>query len=764
MPESMILGGCTPQPLSAYLKALGILRLLVEQGRDRQAKGYWENDAFVLVTSLSREALETFFLEEYQPTPLVAPWNGSTGFYPKDKAQKRLLQEIVDAPAERFRIYGETITTAQKQVDALELTVQPKEKAEKRKLLERLRNELPDEAVKWLDTCALVTSEDLSFPPLAGTGGNDGNFEFSRTFMQQLREVMDFGTGKPKPSAKALLQAALFDAVLPSLPFSGRIGQFNPIAAASDRVNPWDFVLMLEGILLFAAGATRRYERPEPGSLAYPFTVRPSPVGYGSAAARDEARAELWAPLWSKPVGLPELQALFREGRAKVGDRAARHGVDFYRAISTLGRDRNIEEFVRYSFQLRNGLSYFAVPLDRFRPRPAPQEDYLIQIDRWLEQLRRAAQDKDAPASVQRAEQRIDSAIVNWSRQKATLLDVLIALGAAEAALGRSLQFTTSNFVVPLPLLPTKWVRACREDSSEFRLGLALASNQLRQRLGPARPGENPRFWEWTTNEDGLTTWEVGDLEDNLIRLARREELEAQQRQKDEKPKQTEEKPKNAPETSQKPEKTDLKLASPVTSPESQKAAAKTPQAQTPCQAPLADIVRWIQGEVDPKRLEAIARGLSLVDLSSARQTKLDWPQWVPPAYALVAIAHHRRVPKPQREPENAASSTSPKPPDPQASQSSEPKEMDLLPRVPNLLSRLAMGDCDGATALAIRRLRASGRPTVMGQGIGEPGDRTRRIAAALAFSLSDSDIGYLLRQVSPLPKKDAEESSETSQ
>ena len=34
-----------------------------------------------------------------------------------------------------------------------------------------------------------------------------------------------------------------------------------------------------------------------------------------------------------------------------------------------------------------------------------------------------------------------------------------------------------------------------------------------------------------------------------------------------------------------------------------------------------------------------------------------------------------------------------------------------------------------------------------MGQGIGEPGDRTRRIAAALAFSLSDSDICYLLRQ-----------------
>ncbi|AFY66363.1 type I-U CRISPR-associated protein Csx17 [Geitlerinema sp. PCC 7407] len=749
MPESMILGGCTPQPLSAYLKALGILRLLVEQGRDRQAKGYWENDAFVLVTSLSREALETFFLEEYQPTPLVAPWNGSTGFYPKDKAQKRLLQEIVDAPAERFRIYGETIAIAQRQVDALGLTVQPKEKSDKRKLLERLRNELPDEAVKWLDTCALVTSEDLSFPPLAGTGGNDGNFEFSRTFMQQLREVMDFGTGKPNPSAQALLRAALFDDVLPSLPFSGRIGQFNPVAAASDRVNPWDFVLMLEGILLFAAGVTRRYERAEQGSLAYPFTVRPSNAGYGSAAAGEEARAELWAPLWSKPAGLLELQALFREGRAKLGDRAARYGIDFYRAISTLGRDRNIEEFVRYGFQLRNGLSYFAVPLDRFRPQSEPQQDYLSDIDPWLDQFRRAAQDKDAPASVLRANQRLEEAIIDWSRQKATLLDVLIALGEAEADLGRSLKFTTSRFVSPVPLLPRRWLTACWENSSEFRLGLALASNRLRQRLGRARPQERSRFWVWTPNDDGVTTWQAGDLESNLIRLVKREEVEAQAKQKAEKGQKADSDGLKTPKSGQNPEEPEFQPAGQEDAPPGD---PKTSQPGS-YPAPLVDVVRWIQGEVNAERLEAIARGLSLVDLALTRPSSLGWPQWVPPAYALVAIAHQRRLLL-EKIPES---------PDLQ-DQGSQPSIKTVsLPRVPNLLNRLAMGDCYGATTLAIRRLRASGCPPAMGQGINESGDRTRRIAAALAFPLSDSDVSRLIWQVRPLPKEDPEDSGKTA-
>jgi CRISPR-associated protein Csx17 len=706
MINRLVLFGCTPEPLSNYLKALGVLRLIVEQKQDPQAKGYWDNDAFVLVTRLTLEDLEAFFLNDYQPTPLVAPWNGSTGFYPKDVAQKRLLNAIQQATSERFRIYGETIATAQAQVDALGLTVQPKEKLEKRRLLERLRNELPDEAVKWLDTCALVTSEDLKFPPLTGTGGNDGNFEFSRTFMQQLQELIDFGTGQPTTNAAPLLKAALFDATLPGLPFSGKIGQFNPIAAgganaapgydADSRVNPWDFVLMLEGIMLFTAGATRRYEQAEPGGFAYPFTVRPSNVGYGSASEGDESRAELWIPLWSAPVGLRELQSLFSEGRAKVGDRAARYGVDFYRAISKLGTDRGISEFVRYSFQVRNGLSYFAIPLDRFQPGPNPQVDRLTEIDDWLDRFRRAAQDANAPAAIKRVQRRLETAIIELSRKKVTLLDVLIALGEAEAALDRSLKFTQEKFLNPLPLLNATWLDACVEDSSEFRLGLALASNDLRRRLVRVRPKAGSRFWEWADNEDGITIWESGGLVNNLVAWLKREEIETQRREKA------------------------------VDSSSEQRDSYKP-------FAALDDVVGWINGSVQDDRVEAIARGLSLVDLSKAFELRPAPELPVPAAYALTQIAHHRHLRQ------DAC----------QRVFDRDVLHQDVtLPRVPALLAKLATGDCYTATTLAIRRLFASGlNPAVM-EGLYEPHARTQRIASALAFPISDLDLARLLKQI----------------
>ena len=80
--------GCQPEPLGAYLKALGVLRLVSEQA-DPAARGSWRSEGFVLETALDRAALERFFLEDYRPTPVANPWNGAGGFYfREDKATK----------------------------------------------------------------------------------------------------------------------------------------------------------------------------------------------------------------------------------------------------------------------------------------------------------------------------------------------------------------------------------------------------------------------------------------------------------------------------------------------------------------------------------------------------------------------------------------------------------------------------------------------------------------------------------------------------
>src|SRR5690606_26587343 len=104
------LAGCTPEPLAGYLKALGVLRLVAAQ-RDPRARGWWRGDTFTLATELEPEALVAFFLREYSPTPLIAPWNGGSGFYPKDK--KTGIDAIASSKAERFRAYRDAIQRAQ---------------------------------------------------------------------------------------------------------------------------------------------------------------------------------------------------------------------------------------------------------------------------------------------------------------------------------------------------------------------------------------------------------------------------------------------------------------------------------------------------------------------------------------------------------------------------------------------------------------------------------------------------------------------------
>src|SRR5262245_56285990 len=80
------LDGCRPVPLAQYLKGLGILRLVAEQA-DPEARGAWRHDRFELHTRLDRQALESFFLQSYHPTPILAPWNGGSGFYPGDNKE-----------------------------------------------------------------------------------------------------------------------------------------------------------------------------------------------------------------------------------------------------------------------------------------------------------------------------------------------------------------------------------------------------------------------------------------------------------------------------------------------------------------------------------------------------------------------------------------------------------------------------------------------------------------------------------------------------
>ncbi|HRB14443.1 MAG TPA: type I-U CRISPR-associated protein Csx17 [Nitrospira sp.] len=675
MPD-LQLAGCRPEPLAHYLKALGILRLVSEQA-DPEVRGWWVDDEFRLRTKLSREKLEKFFLEDYRPTPVVAPWNGGSGFYPNDR--KDAIEAIFSTRAGRFLDYQATVKQSKEIIQLLALKDKPDVDAKPR-LLRACRGRFSEKSLAWVDAAYVLTDEEAKFPPLLGTGGNDGRLEFTNNFMQRLMELFDPLTGHPEVLSKTWLSSALWSEPVTGLLTDRPIGQFFPGAAGganatvgfSSRslINPWDFVLMIEGAVLFGSAATRRLQGSGGSEVGYPFVTRAAGVGYPSASGSDETpRGEMWMPIWTAPVRISEVAALFSEGKAQVGRRTAKTGVDFSQAIAALGTDRGVQSFCRYGFQVRNGLAYFATPLSRWRVVSRPEANLLFEFDHWLVRFRREATGNTSPARMGQVLRAIERAIMEYCQtgHPSRMANLLIALGAAEEALARSPQFRGKHFLKPLPLLSPKWLDAANDSSVEFRLAASLASVGLRENMEPVRVEAAWAGW-LDTDTPPRIVWGHGSLTDNLIAVLFRRCMDAQREQRK-----------------------GLPLAGRYTT-------------------SLNDIHEFIAGNVDERRLEGLLRGLTLINWRLVRESTQatdEHESLLPGLYALLKLTH---LPNPFRG--------------------------NSIPYMPAILVRAAAGDASQASRQAIRRLRGCGFiPAV--EAISEPANVTRRIAGAVLFPIS---------------------------
>ena len=538
--NDIALAGCGPTPLANYLKALGVLRLVAAQ-QDPAAAGYWLNQRFVLRTALNEHALTDFFCNDYRPTPVIAPWNGGSGFYPKDNQDG--IEQLSQSPSPRFAPYRAAILSGKTVLQSMTLEESPKHKDQKAKLLARLRAELSDEALAWLDAAVMLSQDETRYPPLLSTGGNDGRLDFTNNFMQRLTELFNMKSGQPQPAGQRWLAGALFGKPTPAL-LAKAVGQFSPGAVggpnatigfeAGSLVNPWDFVLMLEGALQFAAAATRRMASADTGGMSYPFTVKPTGSGAGNAAFADEgpARAEMWMPLWETPAGYGEIRELFAEGRAAVGRRPVKNGLDFVRAVAALGVDRGIGEFQRYGFFMRSGKAYLATPLSRFQVRRNAAVDLLSEpdVDRWLDTLRDYARREDAPGKLKSWVRRLENCIFDLTQQPETqrpvqqimtLLSEVQRYGAISPKLREALR-------TPLPRLSEKWVLIADDRSNEFRLAVALAgvyasSNDPQKRFNMATcvapVTADGRAWNESSRD---VVWRGADLTQNLLAVLQR--------------------------------------------------------------------------------------------------------------------------------------------------------------------------------------------------------------------------------------------------
>ncbi len=513
------LDGCAPAPLAHYLKALGILRLISEQA-DSDARGWWDGDHFRLGCRLSVGQLCEFFLRKYAPTPLLSPWNGASGFFKtwdEKKAQLRnsknfdALNNIRKKTAPRWKPFRDALKSANvalegltRETDVSELT--NKERAnllivprddmgsvfpvvDKNMDKASIQREMQRNLNKFLfyrSAIIDVGADKPAYPSIWGSGGNDGAIDFTARQMENLLLVLDPSYAE----SEGMLISALTDRRMNALlrGSRGKVGQFIPGGAGGANsvngfgsqndtlLNPWDFVLMLEGAICFTSHVSRQ-TRLASSRAASPFCVNACGAAYASSSADDEsARGEQWMPLWSQPLSYRELRQLLAEGRAQLGAKTASEPLDLARAVRRLGTVRGIKGFQRYGYIERNGQSNLAVPLGRFdvSDRPSEQLACIDDLDLWLHRLRREARGQSAPARLTGGEKQLTDALFAVTEHFGVpefWQGVLFRLMEIEDTMSCGTGFAAG----PVPRLRPEWVTASYDGTAEFRLALAFA-------------------------------------------------------------------------------------------------------------------------------------------------------------------------------------------------------------------------------------------------------------------------------------------------
>lgn len=701
MPE-LRLTGCRPQPLAGYLKALGLVQVLGRQA-DRRLQARWTADALELTTTLDADELSRFLLERYVPTPVISPWNGGSGFFPKDNAQAfDALDASDDVRLEPFRA---AMAVARRALHGLGVVEKPADREQKLTVLRVLQATLPDEALDWLEAAVVLTSADeVGFPPLLGSGGNDGRFDIANNYAQAVVAVLDPAA---REQSAAQLRAALDRDTVPltAQSMAHFMRDVSPVSSASGEAsglsNPWDLVLAIEGTLMLVAGAARRHGLIAETTMAAPFTARATAAGYGTAVSGERGRAELWMPLWSRWMGVAELETLMREGRAQVGRRAARTGLDFARAASQLGVDRGIAAFERYALLERAGQSTLAVPAGRFEVRERPAAGAIATLDPWLSRVLGYA-GGDCPRAHAQEIRALERAVFGLTEhgRPADACAVVEALGRVESVLAMGAVPTALTGLRPVAgASALRWLEACDDGSGELVVAAALASLHDRRPAG-ALPGVRDYLHGTGRDPRGRPAYATrlsGGLQrraDTVTRLAqlhRRRQIDAQR-------------------------------------------AGRSPmQSYTfglPCPLPLA-VAFAAGGTLDDARIGRLLAGLCLLDFQDAGRWRLrrSGSASAYPAFELLALAWAGTV---NRERTDTARDAGKVP------------RVVLAPRT-GWAAKLAAGKAEPVLRDALLRLQmARLSPIPRTEDLAVSATAAPRLAAALLLRLSESDRRWI--------------------
>jgi len=746
------LGGCAPDTALMYLKSLGAFRAVArhEDVGDPGARARWDGDTFVLDTRLGKSGLVDFFASEYRPLPVVSPWNVLSGFHDNTDTVDR----IRSGESERLRpyrsviddvfcilndVFGEGSYPCRRnggEDDKNAGATQPPDKkalrAKKDAVLALSRNRLPDDVVEWIDAAFVMTASGRwTTGAILGSGGSDGKTEMSQTYMKY---VLQYASGDPGDGDRALVRNSLYgdDAALPSKGIV--VGHLFPGAFSTHAtgppstlqytvLNPWDYILAMEGMTFFGGGVSRRGER---GYAAFPFSVRTSWAGHGTACDQENGEGkdsgEVWFPLWDRPAAYGELRHVFYEGLVQSHKTPA-SGVGMAVALANYGAMRGINAFERYGMFKRKGRDHHLVNVGRIHAGDRHGGSRVLQeIEPWLDSIRSkgdqlAANGGRLPTSMGALLRAADDAIISYCMDNSPkkMQDVLVVLGRLE----RQIAISPRLALRPLGRLSGEWLAACNTQTPEYRLAASLASVHaweypIRHNLEPVKvPNEAYKPVKWVPGSTA-SAWGKGDVVRNMISVLERRCVDGRGSGR------LRSSPKGAS-----PGKTDIcgpdgrarRLVVPL--------GSKIP-------ATVADVVRFVEGEVDDGLIRDLLLPLSAVEYkaSSAREIYDDTAPFKLPGHV----------------PEDYISLKANFPP-------MEPRGGANAVFEPTLIGLLKSGNAAQAVDVARRRLRASGyrvRRTSKADADHASGDTARRLCASLIFPIRDDDMNRLVKSLEP--------------
>ncbi|MGH9486095.1 MAG: type I-G CRISPR-associated protein Cas8g1/Csx17 [Terriglobales bacterium] len=586
--------GLQPNSLGTYLAALGLLKVL--SGRWPNVRAAWRDGVFQLIGGpTDRDALVDVVMTvagRASWTPYKRGWAAAQKASTKTKSSAKLALWQAEA----------------------------------------------DEADLELFAAHAAPASRVFFNPLLGSGGNAGKRAFSNGWNKAIATLLP-PKETPKKGANTDDRREALNAFLDGKASAWRAEKLNAASWFSDAnklynsgqnpftegtISPWAMALACEGLVFFAGSASRRLGSRTRPIGAFPFVVAAASPETSGEAGRD--RGEVWVPLWSRPMTVPEVTALFARGRAEISGHGVVTPAAFAVAITQRGVDAGISEFRRFALGKTTSANTFEPRYLGAAPvRVGTADAQVSAFERILGLIESLPRDRKEGQRWRFVGLRgpVERTLVNVTHEQSNSEATTALLDAIVQALDRvDVNRSFREKGVTWRPLPLDWVPALfggEIPNVEAHLALSLASAfpiefpfalyrfgiEWQDQTKERRPRKNSPFIHSKT-PPARWVWRTGSLAQNLCMVIQRRLLDW----------------------------------------EGKRGSGAAPALRAPIAARVSDVEAWLDGDVDEAILARWLSRLALFDWSFIPQCVLELSPFaseviaVCPALALYAFLH----------------------------------------------------------------------------------------------------------------------------